>query len=219
MPASPPRKPCEWCGELFYPARKTSRTCSADCRKKHNTTEQNAKYKAKRDNARGKSRQCGQCQTSFSPARSDSWYCSNSCAQKAKYYRTLPQKPTRECSECGKDITELRVDANTCSSYCGGVRAKRLNRSRYLVSQQQREAIKRQATVGYGVPEREWIKILSRFNYSCYYCSEQNIKLTMDHIVPISRGGAHSIGNVAPACGSCNSSKGTKLLIEWRLRR
>ena len=35
-------------------------------------------------------------------------------------------------------------------------------------------------------------------------------------IMPIIRGGRHSIGNLLPACGSCNSSKGAKLLVEWR---
>lgn len=39
----------------------------------------------------------------------------------------------------------------------------------------------------------------------------------IDHVVPISRGGANSIGNIVAACGSCNSSKNDRLLTEWRL--
>ena len=48
----------------------------------------------------------------------------------------------------------------------------------------------------------------------CYYCkSKENI--TIDHVVPISKGGRHSIGNLISACLSCNVSKGNKLLFEY----
>ncbi|WP_203620386.1 HNH endonuclease [Streptomyces sp. SID8499] len=40
---------------------------------------------------------------------------------------------------------------------------------------------------------------------------------TVDHVIPLSRGGQHAEGNLVPACKSCNSSKGDKLLIEWLL--
>ena len=50
----------------------------------------------------------------------------------------------------------------------------------------------------------------------CAYCGLGG-KMTLDHVVPIQRGGAHSIGNLLPACGPCNFSKGKKLLIEWKI--
>lgn len=37
-----------------------------------------------------------------------------------------------------------------------------------------------------------------------------------DHVVPIRRGGRHSIGNLLPSCNRCNLSKAAKLLVEWR---
>lgn len=38
----------------------------------------------------------------------------------------------------------------------------------------------------------------------------------MDHIVPVSRGGHHAIGNLQMLCRKCNLSKHNKLSIEWR---
>lgn len=37
----------------------------------------------------------------------------------------------------------------------------------------------------------------------------------VDHIIPLSRGGDNTLANVAPACSSCNSSKGNKSLDEF----
>ncbi|MAF91763.1 MAG: HNH endonuclease [Bdellovibrionota bacterium] len=44
----------------------------------------------------------------------------------------------------------------------------------------------------------------------CYYCEESFSanELSMDHIVPVARGGKSSKGNVVPACKDCNSKKG-----------
>jgi 5-methylcytosine-specific restriction endonuclease McrA len=52
---------------------------------------------------------------------------------------------------------------------------------------------------------------------TCYYCgrSVQPGALTMDHLVPLIRGGTSSKGNVVPACKSCNNKKKHLLPIEW----
>jgi 5-methylcytosine-specific restriction endonuclease McrA len=39
---------------------------------------------------------------------------------------------------------------------------------------------------------------------------------TIEHLIPISRGGAHSVGNLAPLCKPCNSSKNDMTLAEWK---
>lgn len=65
------------------------------------------------------------------------------------------------------------------------------------------------------VTDREWRRLCNRFDNRCAYCSERK-SLQREHVVPISRGGQHSIGNLLPACKSCNLSKGTKFLSEWR---
>jgi 5-methylcytosine-specific restriction enzyme A len=52
----------------------------------------------------------------------------------------------------------------------------------------------------------------------CHYCRRQvGVKaLTMDHVVPLGRGGTSSRGNVAPACKDCNNRKKGMLPIEWQ---
>lgn len=65
------------------------------------------------------------------------------------------------------------------------------------------------------ITEKEWLDILEKFEYKCVCCGVDNQKLTLDHIVPISRGGANVADNVQPLCGTCNRKKGTKT-IDYR---
>lgn len=51
----------------------------------------------------------------------------------------------------------------------------------------------------------------------CYYCNGKfPVKeLTMDHLVPLARGGTSNKGNLVPACKECNTRKKTMLPLEW----
>ncbi len=51
----------------------------------------------------------------------------------------------------------------------------------------------------------------------CYYCGRKvpPRELTMDHLVPIARGGHSSKGNIVPCCKECNTQKNTMLPVEW----
>jgi 5-methylcytosine-specific restriction endonuclease McrA len=51
----------------------------------------------------------------------------------------------------------------------------------------------------------------------CHYCGRPATaaELTMDHIVPIARGGRSTKSNVVPACKECNNQKKQLLPMEW----
>ncbi len=51
----------------------------------------------------------------------------------------------------------------------------------------------------------------------CGYCGQPTPprELTMDHIVPIARGGQSTRGNVVPCCKQCNNAKKQLLPMEW----
>lgn len=57
----------------------------------------------------------------------------------------------------------------------------------------------------------------------CHYCNDRvpPKELTLDHVVPLVRGGKSSKGNCVPACKECNSKKQSLLPLEWEdfLRR
>jgi 5-methylcytosine-specific restriction endonuclease McrA len=66
-------------------------------------------------------------------------------------------------------------------------------------------------------PERHWKippvsrrEVLRRDNHACQYCGSSK-RLTLDHVIPRSKGGQHTWNNVVAACESCNSRKGDRL--------
>lgn len=62
--------------------------------------------------------------------------------------------------------------------------------------------------------------LLKRDRGTCQYCGEQpsNSKLTMDHVIPRSKGGPKSWQNCVLACLDCNGVKGDKSLAESGLK-
>jgi 5-methylcytosine-specific restriction endonuclease McrA len=62
--------------------------------------------------------------------------------------------------------------------------------------------------------------VLARDLYTCQYCGGQpgRAELTVDHVLPRSRGGVTSWENVVTACGSCNRHKGNRTPDEADMR-
>jgi 5-methylcytosine-specific restriction endonuclease McrA len=56
--------------------------------------------------------------------------------------------------------------------------------------------------------------LFARDGWRCVYCGTTNGRLTLDHVVPRSRGGESSWENVVTSCAPCNLRKGDRLLEE-----
>jgi hypothetical protein len=57
--------------------------------------------------------------------------------------------------------------------------------------------------------------VFERYAYRCVYCQGYE-DLTIDHIIPVSKGGTNDLDNLQAACRKCNSSKLTKTDSEFR---
>jgi len=53
----------------------------------------------------------------------------------------------------------------------------------------------------------DWLQLTILLGKHCLVCWKNNIKLTIDHIIPISKGGTNFISNLQPLCKSCNCKK------------
>ena len=60
-------------------------------------------------------------------------------------------------------------------------------------------------------------EIFIRDDFTCQYCGMRGHDLTIDHIVPRSRGGLHAWDNVVASCKACNHRKGGKSVAEARM--
>lgn len=64
----------------------------------------------------------------------------------------------------------------------------------------------------------EWRQAVEACGGRCFYCGAAEAT-TADHIVPLALGGSNAIGNIAPACPTCNSSKQATPVGDWLRRR
>jgi 5-methylcytosine-specific restriction endonuclease McrA len=92
------------------------------------------------------------------------------------------------------------------------------NRERWLMIarlRQQRRDARKAGAAGTATQEQ----VLARFAFfgnRCAYCGSEE-RLTIDHVIPLARGGSHWPSNLRPACLSCNSRKGARRLEEVML--
>lgn len=178
------QKPCEFCTKLFSPYRlKNTRFCSTLCKKRWD-------YKSKNPRVEKK---CNHCGNIFIPRGSNkAMYCSTKC-----------NAASVRCRIKGDMIRlESRRKRNRIYS----------KTDNYRIGQINHKARRRCAEKNGNITLREWENILKNHSYKCVYCGTKERKLTMDHVMPLSKGGEHNKSNIVPACQPCNSSKCNKIL-------
>lgn len=125
-----------------------------------------------------------------------------------EFYKTRAQKWADENRERRRAI---------CRSF--EKRARQNNPELYRQKQRRSDAIRRAriAKAGGTITPEWWRLLFDVFETGvCVYCGATDRPLTMDHWIPVSRGGPTEVGNLIPCCGSCNSRKGNKSPDEWQ---
>ncbi len=85
-----------------------------------------------------------------------------------------------------------------------------------FISHVTEEELRRERARARELRNSQWWK-RKRSEGICYFCGRKfpAKELTMDHIVPLIRGGKSTKGNVVPSCKECNNKKKHMLPVEW----
>lgn len=117
-----------------------------------------------------------------------------------------------------KDLWQERQRKRRSDNYEAVIaieRASRERRSEFQRPRKNERQIKRSRVIAersFEISEKEVARLYAS---ACMECGSDESP-SIDHIIPLSRGGSHSIGNLTTLCRKCNSSKGSKTLVEWR---
>lgn len=140
-------------------------------------------------------------------------YCSNSCSIKARN-RNAYLNLLKENSIFKEDKTKRLC--TKCKGY------KTLNNFHYLIKKlnkinpQCNKCLKarKQKLAEKGISSKSRFDILKRHSFTCQYCGNKapNVQITIDHIIPVSKGGSHSVENLTVACFECNRGKSNNIL-------
>jgi 5-methylcytosine-specific restriction endonuclease McrA len=86
----------------------------------------------------------------------------------------------------------------------------------YFISQVTEEELKRERAKARELRQSGWWK-RKRGEGKCHYCGQKFApsELTMDHLVPLIRGGKSTKGNIVASCKECNNKKKHMLPMEW----
>ena len=106
------------------------------------------------------------------------------------------------CKICGESFKTLHSGKGVCSKKC-----ERKRNSRALLEKKK---------------ETDFL-IFQRDNFRCIYCGrssiEDGVKLEIEHIYPIRKGGDSQLFNLVISCKKCNSHKATMVLSEDNILR
>jgi 5-methylcytosine-specific restriction endonuclease McrA len=74
------------------------------------------------------------------------------------------------------------------------------------------------ARVEHDLSDSQWNALKAAWG-GCAYCGATDRPLQRDCVLAIARGGRYTLDNIAPACRSCNTSKGSEEVTTWLRRR
>lgn len=127
-------------------------------------------------------------------------------ADKRKAYRQLPHVKAR-MADASRRWRDANPDRYTAQN-------RRNNRKFAVLHADQRQYIKnkrraRTLAAPGSYTRQEWEALCAKYDNRCLCCKQQK-RLTIDHVIPLARGGSNSIDNLQPLCRLCNSRKWAK---------
>jgi len=206
-------KKCEFCGEMFEMRSARSRFCSPGCSNK-NYYHANPEYRqAQKDNSRNRLATNPEARA-VAYAAAKRW---------RENHRAEAIEATKRWEAANSDHVKKRkrewFDAHPekRKEYHDKWKADHPERIRafWKDNTNKRRAMKASADGSYSYPE--FLSICDASGWLCVYCGcRLDVKTsTADHMIPLSRGGANDISNIALSCMSCNSKKHDKTVAEF----
>ena len=200
---------CRNCGKAFKSYKK-SLHCSYDCRIKTREKE-NIEKLAKRTNSLNKW-ECLTCNSIILSNRKK-LYCDNACRHKHNYVSAV-RTHNIKCQECGKHKEVSSRRKKYCSDECVKKFSNRQKETK------RRKAIRKNGKVDWDISIERLIK---RDGIKCYLCGDDVIKHnntnhelypSIEHVMPVAKGGTHTWDNVRLAHRKCNWEKSDKIITQ-----
>lgn len=167
---------------------------------------------------------CLICEGNYQETHFNQRYCSNECKWKAKRISQENYKKSEKGILAKKRWIQSDKRKENESNYRKKESYKEKNRSRIKKYHQTIKGKIMKSNV-YGrrksildnagkFTKEEWENKLKEYNYSCANCQTKE-NITIDHIIPLSKGGKNTIDNLQPLCGLCNSRKNNKIIDRY----
>jgi 5-methylcytosine-specific restriction endonuclease McrA len=214
-------KQCEICQHEFDAVQKKEKYCSDECykearRRQARTPTQRARGARKKQRQRDRDPEHQKQLLRDSRAR----HRDKRNAETEQWFTEHPGAKARH-SKTWRDKHPEEKRADSRSYYAANRKAVLARTSVYAKTHPevlQKKNSRRRALLanaeGYWTVQ-EFLEKCEALDYCCFYCHVQTGKLTVDHVIPLSRGGTNWIENIVPACESCNYSKQDKTGEEY----
>lgn len=136
--------------------------------------------------------------------RARQWRLANP-GRSAEHARRWRRKNPGKASAASVESARRWREANPDKSAEIANRYRRANLGKWVAIYNCRRTRKTEAGGSY-TPE-EFNVLCNHYNNKCLRCGRDDVKLTFDHVLPVSKGGTSDISNGQPLCRSCNSIK------------
>ena len=147
---------------------------------------------------------CAGCGRELKSAWWNQRFCSDACRFTSWAQANRPSKRAADGKYRRANKTKVAARKKTYAQ---------ANKTRRKASWQARWA--RRRSNGGSFTIRQWFELCAKYGWRCLACRRMGVKLTVDHVVPVSLGGSSDISNIQPLCMTCNVRKGVKI-IDYR---